>query len=111
MYGQSVQQFNSEAFSAPQKSNELYMGIETMDQMTMLYNQDMLKVKSTLIVSGLQNVCLNCFFCVFYRILCGSHYDTLKLPRDCTTKDIRDSFIRLSKQVRLALCSKHNVSF
>lgn len=32
------------------------------------------------------------------RILCGSHYDTLKLPRDCTTKDIRDSFIRLSKQ-------------
>ncbi|XP_023726618.1 dnaJ-like protein 60 isoform X2 [Cryptotermes secundus] len=32
------------------------------------------------------------------RILYETHYETLKLPRNCTTKDVRDSFIRLSKQ-------------
>ncbi|PSN38970.1 hypothetical protein C0J52_11341 [Blattella germanica] len=33
-----------------------------------------------------------------HRILCGTHYDTLKLPRNCTSKDVRDSFIKLSKK-------------
>ncbi|XP_069679807.1 dnaJ homolog subfamily C member 4 [Periplaneta americana] len=33
-----------------------------------------------------------------YRIVYGTHYDTLQLPRNCTNKDVRDSFIKLSKQ-------------
>lgn len=32
------------------------------------------------------------------RTLFGTHYDTLKLPRNCTSKEVRDSFIKLSKQ-------------
>ncbi|KAJ4451537.1 hypothetical protein ANN_03002 [Periplaneta americana] len=33
-----------------------------------------------------------------FSIVYGTHYDTLQLPRNCTNKDVRDSFIKLSKQ-------------
>lgn len=33
-----------------------------------------------------------------YRIF-ASHYDTLKLKRDCTPKEIREAFLDLSKQL------------
>lgn len=33
------------------------------------------------------------------RRLYKNHYDVLNVKNDCTPKDIRDSFIRLSKQV------------
>nr|CAD7573691.1 unnamed protein product [Timema californicum] len=32
------------------------------------------------------------------RAVLHSHYDTLHLPRNCTAKDIRESFIKLSKE-------------
>ncbi|KAJ9596158.1 hypothetical protein L9F63_027217 [Diploptera punctata] len=41
------------------------------------------------------NLKRNIHFC---RILSASHYDTLNLPRNCTGKEVRESFIKLSKQ-------------
>ncbi|KDR23745.1 dnaJ-like protein 60 [Zootermopsis nevadensis] len=32
------------------------------------------------------------------RILCGTHYETLQLSQNCSLKEVRDSFITLSKQ-------------
>ncbi|GJQ86089.1 putative neurotransmitter-gated ion-channel transmembrane region [Trypoxylus dichotomus] len=37
-------------------------------------------------------------FCTTSKHLFGTHYDVLNLKRDCTTKEVKDAFIKLSKQ-------------
>lgn len=40
-------------------------------------------------------------FLIFGRNVPQTHYEVLGLPNDCSAKDIKDAYIKLSKKVNL----------
>jgi len=46
---------------------------------------------------------LNFFYWNYLRYVRENHYEVLNLKPNCSEKDIRESFVKLSKQVRITL--------